>query len=153
MSHRYRDREPDIDAVGFKLWQLADEEGRELADIDEQSGVLTIDESKGEEMYESRVYRAALPGYSVVFISKTRADGKVFSLMKAKKPDGECFMSSSHSKGWISREEYAELIQQFEELAASLFDTAHPQVTEGRLYNLYAKGRHEREQGRNNRGT
>jgi len=49
----YRNREPDINTPGFRLWRLkADEKEPEV----DGGSVLTIDYSAGEKVYEQRVY-------------------------------------------------------------------------------------------------
>jgi len=48
-------------------------------------------------------------------------------------------------RGPLSLEEYEELIRRVEEDFAPLFDTANPLVTPGKTYNLYMRGKKERE--------
>jgi hypothetical protein len=139
MPESYHDRLPDVETKGFKLWKLKRAEGEELKDLDEESGVLTIDASKGETMYESRVYDGAVEGYSVVILSKMRGD-KVFMLIKGKRPDGEPFLSMQPKEGWLTKEEYTQKVKEFEEMASPIVDTANPRVTPGRLFELYAGG-------------
>jgi len=132
----YQDREPDIDTPTFRIW--AAKPGEKEPKVDEGS-VLIIDYSAGETVYEQRVY-GGWKGYWLLLISKTRPDGKIWAMLKGKRPNGESFVLGRKEE-WLTKAEYHEVVAKLEASELSVaFDMKHPQITKGRALNIYMKG-------------
>jgi len=133
----YRNREPDIDTSSFRLWRLkADEDEPEV----DEKAVLTIDYSAGERVYEQRVYEG-WKGYWLALISKTRPDGKIWVMIKLKRPDGETASIGRQGK-WLTKLDYRKVVIKLEASDLSVaFDMEHPQITSGKAINIYMHGK------------
>lgn len=135
----FKDREPDIDTPSFRMW--VEKPGEDMPEADKGS-VLTINYSAGEKVYEQRVY-GGWKGYWLALISKTRPDGKIWVMIKFKRPDGETVSVGAQPK-WLTKLEYHKVIMKLEASELSLlFDMQHPQITKGRAINIYMKGGEE----------
>jgi len=132
----YRDRDPDIDTPSFRLWAV--KPGEKEPKVDEGS-MLIIDYSAGEKIYEQRVY-GGWKGYFLAVISKQRPDGKIWVMLKGKRPNGESFVVGRKEE-WMTEAKYHRVVAQLEASELSVaFDMKHPQVTKGQAINVYMKG-------------
>ena len=132
----YLDREPDLDLPTFRLWAAKPSE--EEPEVDEGS-VLIIDFSAEEKIYEQRVY-GGWKGYYLALLSKTRPDGKIWVMLKGKRPDGESFVVGRKEE-WMTEAKYHRVVAHLEASELSVtFDMEHPQITKGRAMNIYMKG-------------
>jgi len=130
---RRPEREPDVETLGFRLWEAKEGE-------DYGQALLKINGDAGEEVHESRAYSSPLVvGYNLLILSKKKGD-QYWAAIKGKRPTGGGFIRTE-VRGPLSLEEYEELVRKVEEFFAPLFDTANPLVTPGKVYMLYMKGR------------
>ena len=125
------DREPDVETIGFRLWET--KKG-------EDYGEALLEICEGEELHESRAYNShLLAGYSLLVLSKKKGEQYWFAI-KGKRPTGEGFIRTE-VRGHFSLKEYEEQVGKVEENFAPIFDTANPLVTPGKSYNLYMMGK------------
>lgn len=88
----------------------------------------------------SRGYIVAGKVIGLPLISKQRPDGKIWVMIKLKRPDGA--IASVHTQPkWLTKVEYHKVIAKLETSPLSLvFDIEHPQITSGKAINIYMKG-------------
>ena len=123
-------REPDVDTPAFMIWK------KKEGDPDNLSPLITIND--GEEIHESRLYRAiVVPGYELLILAKKRKDSYWFAV-KGKGPDGKTFIKTTE-KGPMNFRDYQNEISKLEALFSGLFDVENPQITPGRHYMTYLK--------------
>lgn len=135
MEERYRplDREPDVETPSFSLWKT------EPGEIEDKSSLITINYDAGEEMHETRIYRAIFQvGYELLVLAKKRGDEYWFAV-KGKRPSGHTFIKTS-VEGPMSLKEYKRQMSRLELVFGLLFDVENPQITPGEYYNVYARG-------------
>lgn len=131
----YLNREPDLDLPTFRIW--AAKPGEKEPKVNEGAMVI-VNFSAGESWYETRGYGGWM-GYTLFVLAKTRSDGKVWMMIKVKRPD-RTTVTVGRKDEWLTPDEYREMVTQIEEQFAIAFDTQHPQITKGRAMNIYVKG-------------